>query len=135
MKNINPIYILVIVLSLLVYVYVDTFLTKKEIEKKSFESETLQTQISEITELKKEYGNAEKNKREFVRMFSSANMEKFVKSKEITNTAGTLFLQGIEERESKQFLQKLFNSNLKIKSCEIKKSTEYSLDIKAEVLF
>lgn len=135
MKSVNPVYLLGAAIFILLSVFIDTAVTKSTLREKVVENAILQTEIEEIQELKKEFSDPKKNKREFLRVISNPSVEKYVKSKDVKENKATVFISGIDEKESKWFIQKLFNESFRIKECEIKKSDEYSLDIKAEVLF
>jgi len=135
MKSVNPFYILGFILLLLFFIAIDTSITKNSLKGKTDENALLQAEIDEILNLKKEYSDPKKNKREFLRVISNSSVEKYIKSKDIKESKASIHLSGIDEKGSKWLIQKLFNENFRIKECEIKKSDDYSLDIKAEILF
>lgn len=135
MKRINPLYLLGASLFLMLLFLGSTFFTKSELAATYRDNMALKKEIDAILELKKEYGDPKKKKRDLQRIADNSLIKPFVKTNTMTAAKGTLHLEAADAKAAKWFLQKLLNENFRIQELDIKKNGDAGLDIKTEILF
>ena len=134
MKYFNPLYILIFIVFINIFVYIDTNNTKQQITQTSQEISKLKIKAMQINTLQNIYSNPKKRKMDFLRILSRLNMKNNIKEKAIKNKKAFLKLEA-DAFLAKRFIEKLMNENFKLQSLKIKSLNNQALLIEAEVIF
>ena len=134
MKYFNPLYILIFIIFINSFVYVDTNNTKQQIAQTSQEMLKLKTKAMQISALQNIYANPKKRKMDFLKILSHLNIKKDIQEKRIKNKKAFIKLQ-TNALSAKKLIEKLMNENFKIQSLKIENLNNQALLIEVGVIF
>ena len=134
MKYFNPLYILIFIIFINAFVYVDTNNTRHKIAQTSQEMLKLKTKAMQISALQNIYANPKKRKMDFLKILSHLNIKKDIQEKRIKNKKAFIKLQ-TNALSAKKLIEKLMNENFKIQSLKIENLNNQALLIEVGVIF
>jgi hypothetical protein len=114
MKNINPLYILVFILLITIYLSFQKSSLRSKLVTIADEKVILEHKIKEINKLKNDYANVSKNKDLLLRTINDSTFEEYAKLKQIKERSVKIEFKGMDKDLSKQLLQKILNTNSEV---------------------
>ena len=130
MNRINPLYILILLVMLLVFFSIKLMHAKDELSSAQKNYEKTLALVSELTSLKNIYENKKANKASLERILlgTSADLDEQIKKKSILLQA-----QAIDYTNINRLVSKLLNSSFEIKTMEIKKQSDEKAKLAMEI--
>jgi len=133
MNRLNPLYVGLFLLLLLVFFIMKLIDAKEELhEEKNLYEKTLQTAL-DTSALKKAFANKTKEKKEILRILSHPVLKSANIKKEITSTNIHISVKNMDIKALNYFMGKLLNATFNITMLQIKKTDENKATLEVKI--